>query len=178
MRKKIESRWLLAVAVLLLMSCKAGHPVSSPEALRDAVAQCNRTLAEAGFQMTGSSVDDRNDLHVAGVSVSEQAGYGTAMGNDYSVRESYSFLSNDGRTLSYVLSYKPHGEKVQYVTDVSVVSCQASTGEDYRRYCGEVARIPDLPKDVLLKEKKNNGWLWGLLIIGVPSVLLVAAMQS
>ena len=166
---------ILAILALLFPSCGTTVKVTSQKALNESITKCNRDLSEAGFRMTGNTFDDKNDLYVEGVSYSTQTGYGTAMGNSYSVRQTYSFATEDNRTLTYTVSYKPHTDYVHYVTDVSIVGCNASNSNDYRRYCGEVAKITQLPKDIDLhtnnRDKTEVGCisivaLFGGLLVG------------
>ena len=115
--------------------------------------------------MTGTSVGDKNDMRVTDVSYTPQSGYGTALENNYSVSESYSFATEDGRTLSYSISYKPHADDVRYVTEVAVTGCNVSDSKDFERYCGEVAKISKLPKDLQVHERDTPSTIIAVVLI-------------
>lgn len=128
--------------------------------------------------MTGTSVDDKNDIQVTGVSYTPQSGYGTALENNYSVSESYSFATEDGRTLSYSISYKPHVDYVRYVTEVAVTGCNVSDSKDFERYCGEVAKISKLPKDLYPPKKDPKVVAYGSVVLMIGLIVAFIASQK
>lgn len=168
---------LLALTAILLASCTTTRLTISPEQYVQKVADVQRSLADMGYGLTGTASNENNEIYVAGTSYSNTSGYGTAMGNDYSWHDTYTFADPQGHTASFEVKYRLLADDIPapYVSGVEILQCGCSNPQDYNRICGTNGIVRTLGHIEPDQQSVFNDYSTGAtLLLVIPSILLLA----
>lgn len=171
MKKTIYCIFYLVV-LMITTGCYNTHMVTSYEDHQKEIKKVQVELLNMGYELSGKETRVDNNMHVTAVSYSSQAGYGSAMQNDYITTDKYTFSDTNGNVMSYSVSYNldesDDSVKILYVTNVNVSQCETSNPKHYSIICDSHSRIWDIedtPKNTKVRINDSNAsWALGFLI--------------
>lgn len=171
-----------ALALMFMTSCTTTMQTISTTAYFSAINEVNQSIESLGYSLTGTSSDQRNEVYVSATSYSTEAGFSSAMNNNYYWYDTYRFTDRDNNTASYQVKYKGSRDDrgIYYVTNVSVVGCDCSDMNDYNTICGyygKTKKLNNIKKDQvsIFNDDAGSyalGYLLGVIGVGVVAVLL------
>lgn len=171
------------VCALFMMGCTTSKHTINPATYSNKIESVNKSIESLGYHLSGTSSDQKNEVFVAATSYSTQAGYGSAMKNDYFWYDSYRFVDSLNNTVSYTVKYK-YNKDIRdsfYVSNVSVVGCDCSKAKDYNQVCGQdgvTKKINRIDNDQISKFNDSAGTLVLVLsiILGAEIIALTALL--
>lgn len=162
--------------IVLASSCTTTQMSVSSGAYKSAVEKINTDITLAGYQLSGSGSESKNELVVTGQSYSAKTGYGTQMSNDFSIYDNYTYTDSLNNTIEFQLKHKAAKDMNQkeYVYGIEMVKCSCADKKYYSKVCGEdgvVKAITKLPNDqqIVVYDKMKTIYA----IIGVSAGLSI-----
>ena len=137
--KKLFLLGVMVYVFSMMTSCTISKQTVSPIKYLSTVDTVNASIESLGFSLSGTSSDQKNEVYVSDVSYSTQTGYGSAMNNRYYWYDTYRFTDSANNTVGYQVKYKyDRDDRGQYyISNVSVVGCDCSNPNYYKRICGD-----------------------------------------
>lgn len=137
-KKLLLGAMVFALGMTFLSSCTTTRQTISTKNYLYTVGSVNYAIESLGYNLSGTSSDQKNEVYVAAISYSTETGYGSAMNNDYYWYDTYRFTDSVNNTASYQVKYKYSKDDKggYYVSNVSLAGCDCSNPKDYSKICG------------------------------------------
>lgn len=159
-----KNLWILFAFALagFCSSCTTMVNVVSTDAYKNGIKSICEDLSQMGYELVGSSSEEKNEVAVSSVSYSRFTGYGSAMSNNYWTYASYQFVDSANNQVAFEVKYQlKRSRGVDFVDNLDVLSCQAS--KDYQNVCGasgvvkeKVYTVKDNPDMMVAIENKSG----------------------
>lgn len=143
--------FLILMAAVAITSCTTTYNVTSFEEYNKNIEMVKSDLAGKDYNLSGHNRETLSNAVVTGTSYTTQAGFGTAMGNDYYTYDTYSFSNEKGDIAEISLKYRTgyaDYSKTNYLATVELLGCKTSKASDYDKICGDNSSVKPLLSDV------------------------------
>lgn len=146
--KNCQLLLLVLLVVLCFSSCTETKYMTRKSTLDKMVDSVKTQLMNEGYHTTGFSTRQANEMEVAGISYTSNAGFGTVLKNNFVTQDTYTFADTLGNTVSYSLFYALDRQEV--VVNAGLCGCETSNPHDYDKVCGSLSQIDWMPnKDAI-----------------------------
>ena len=143
--------FLVFMATVAITSCTTTYNVTSFEEYNKNIETVKSDLAGKGYNLSGHNRESSSNTVVTGTAYTTQAGFGTAMGNDYYTYDTYSFSNANGDVAEIMLKYRDRYSSsldMNYMSTVELLGCKTSKASDYDKICGDNSAVKPLLRNM------------------------------